>query len=118
MDKDDRKYYRKHWNCKDPALFEWIAHQRGFSYDPTLELERKLDGEPDPQEAEWERSDLLRKCIKKLSSDEQIVVFHYYYDGWTLQRIADEMSVVVSTAYKKREKALKNLRYLIEVAQK
>ncbi len=113
MDKNDRKYYRRHWNCKDPALFEWIAHQRGMSYDPTDEWIRQMDGDPDPREQEWERAEMLREKMKELKDDEQMIVYHYYFDGWTLQTIADELGVVVSTVFKKKEKALKKLRYLL-----
>ena len=113
LDKNDRKWYRKHWTTNDPKLFEWIAHQRGMSHDPTEDWIREMDGEPHPQEKEWERSDMLRKMMKKLPQDQQAILFHYYYDGWTLQTIADEMGVAVSTVYKKREKALKKMRYLL-----
>jgi RNA polymerase sigma factor FliA len=44
----------------------------------------------------------IRAALKRLSSNQSIVLKHYYFDGWTLQEIAGEMGLSVVRVHQLR----------------
>jgi len=61
-----------------------------------------------------ELSDRLTKKIKKLSSDQQVIVRAYYYEDKTLREIASEMGVSHQTIKNKLTLIHETLKYLLE----
>lgn len=107
----DRQWYRRHWNTGDPGLFEWVAHKRGMSHDPTEELDRYLDGEPEKESRDYIGE--IHKTIPMLPEDEQKIIWWYFIEGWTLQQCANELGVVVSTVFKKKNQAIERLKKIL-----
>ena len=107
MDRDTRRYYRKHWGCSDPQLFDYVACQNGYTCLPQ-------DEEDEQQELRWKRMDWIHSALTRLSSDEAFVLERYYLEGDTLQCIADKQKTSVSTAFKRRDRALKKMRIIME----
>lgn len=109
----DRRWNRKHWTTGKAGLFEWIAHKRGMVYDPTDEMNRKIDGEPEEEKRDFMGE--IHQCLHLLPDDEQKIIWWYFMEGWTLQQCADELGVVVSTVYKKKGLAIKRLKKILGV---
>lgn len=107
----DRQWYRRHWNTGDSGLFEWVAHKRGMSYDPTEEVDRMLDGEREKESRDYIGE--IHKTIPMLPEDEQKIIWWYFMEGWTLQQCANELGVVVSTVYKKKNQAIERLKKIL-----
>ena len=58
--------------------------------------------------------DWIHTALTRLSSDESFVLERYYLEGDTLQCIADKQGTSVSTAFKRRDRALKKMRIIME----
>jgi len=108
MDKDTRRYYRKHWSTGDTQLFDYVATQNGYYYNPFEEEDREK------QERRWDRMDRLAAALTRLKPELRQVVEWYYYEGKTFQWIADKQGTSVSTAFKRKNRAEEKLRLFIE----
>lgn len=108
MDKDTRRYYRKHWSTGDTQLFDYVATQNGYYYNPFEEEDREK------QERRWDRMDRLAAAMTRLKPELRQVVEWYYYEGKTFQWIADKQGTSVSTAFKRKNRAEEKLRLFIE----
>ena len=108
MDKDTRRYYRKHWSTGDTQLFDYVATQNGYYYNPFEEEDTAK------QERRWDRMDRLAAAMTRLKPELRQVVEWYYYEGKTFQWIADKQGTSVSTAFKRKNRAEEKLRLFIE----
>ncbi len=109
----DRRWYRKHWSTGDTGLFEWIAQKRGMSYDPTEEIENAIDGVSPKENRDYMGE--IHEALPLLPDDEQKIIWWYFMEGRTLQECADELGVVVSTVYKKKNNAIVRLQKILGV---
>jgi RNA polymerase sigma factor (sigma-70 family) len=108
MDKSDRRFYRKHWTTGDPQLFDWVATQNGYVYNPFEEEDEEK------RERRWDRMDQLAAALTRLKPVLRETVEWYYLEGKTFQWIADQHGVAVSTSYKRLNRAVEKLRAYIE----
>lgn len=109
--REDRRWARKHWTTGDPALFDYVAVQNGYHYDPfnsdTEEEERKRN-------KRWDQLDMLAAAMTRLKPELRDTVQWYYIEGKTYQWIADKQGVAVSTSYKRLARAVEKLKVFIE----
>ena len=109
----DRRWYRKHWSTGDSSLFEWIAQKRGMSYDPTETIDNELDGITGEEKRDYMGE--IHEALPSLPDDEQKIIWWYFIEGQTLQYCADELGVVVSTVFKKKNQAIQRLQKILGV---
>jgi RNA polymerase sigma factor (sigma-70 family) len=109
----DRRWYRKHWSTGDSNLFEWIAQKRGMSYDPTQDIENEIDGIRGEEKRDYMGE--IHGSLHLLPEDEQKIIWWYFMEGRTLQDCANELGVVVSTVYKKKNNAIARLQKILGV---
>ncbi len=109
----DRRWYRKHWSTGDSNLFEWIAQKRGMSYDPTEDIENEIDGIRGEEKRDYMGE--IHDSLHLLPEDEQKIIWWYFMEGRTLQDCANELGVVVSTVYKKKNNAIGRLQKILGV---
>jgi len=110
-DKEDRKWARKHWTTGDPQLFDYVAVQNGYHYDPFSVDEEEVVA---AREKRWDRLDRLDAAMTRLKPELRETVKWYYFEGKTYQWIADQHGVAVSTSYKRLNRALEKLKVFIE----
>jgi RNA polymerase sigma factor (sigma-70 family) len=104
LDKDERKFYRKHWTTGDPCLFDFVVNTQGLIDTET----------PEQRERRHQLIDRLGAAMNRLDKKIREVIRLYYLRGLTLQAIADKQGISVSTAYKRRERGLEKLRLLLQ----
>ena len=109
----DRRWYRKHWSTGDSNLFEWIAQKRGLSYDPTEDMINRIDGTVSEEKRDYMGE--IHQALPSLPEDEQKIIWWYFMEGRTLQECANELGVVVSTVYKKKNQAIQRLQKILGV---
>jgi len=109
----DRRWYRKHWSTGDSNLFEWIAQKRGMSYDPTEDIQNDIDGITGEEKRDYIGE--IHNALPLIPEDEQKIIWWYFMEGRTLQDCADELGVVVSTVYKKKNNAIARLQKILGV---
>ena len=109
----DRRWYRKHWSTGDSNLFEWIAQKRGLSYDPTEDMINRIDGTVSEEKRDYMGE--IHQALPSLPEDEQKIIWWYFMEGRTLQECADELGVVVSIVFKKKNNAIARLQKILGV---
>lgn len=108
--KEDRKWQRKHWTTGDPQLFDYVAVQNGFHYDPFNTDEDEVVRKRNKR---WDQLDQLDAALLRLKPVLRETVNWYYKEGKTYQWIADKHGVAVSTSYKRLNRALEKLRVIV-----
>ena len=57
----------------------------------------------------------IHQALPSLPEDEQKIIWWYFMEGRTLQECADELGVVVSTVFKKKNNAIARLQKILGV---
>lgn len=87
---------------------------REISYEQLLELNVSFASSEESLEDRAIRSVLLEQAIKSLSPEEQTIIRELYYLGKTERQVSTELHMAKTTLQRRRDKALKKLRKLLE----
>lgn len=86
-----------------------------IEYDPEDE---KGTYQPDVIMEEKTREDILGEIFNDLSEEQRIVTIMHFYDDMTLQEIADELGIEMSTVQGRFQTAKKNIKASVSAIQK
>jgi RNA polymerase sigma factor (sigma-70 family) len=84
---------------------------------PTLSLDEALAGSDPSAPAAWEeraRQEELARCLRELPGAERELIVRRFFEGHTLQRIASERGVALSTLHDREKALLATLRRRLE----
>ena len=70
-----------------------------------------IDANP---EIQFATRQLLLDAIEKLSENQKVVIWWFYFEGRPLPQIAEDLGINVNATYKRHFDALKQLRKILE----
>lgn len=80
-------------------------------------FQSRIDVADDNPEIQIATRQLLLDAIEKLSDNQKIVIWWFYFEGRPLQQIAEDLSINVNAIYKRHFDALKQLRKILAEEQ-
>ncbi len=97
------------------SLEDVVGDSEHEDLDPLVVLESVKSKDPDPYTLAVIESQkrLMQQCIAWLPPLERTVVILYYYEGWTLKRIAQEIGRSESRAHQLHSQAIQRLSGMI-----
>lgn len=81
---------------------------------PHLELKEHIIGEMNEKLSQVERKVILSKAIRQLPKDSQIILLKFYFQGKTINQIAQEEKLPESTVKTKLKRSREKLKQILE----
>ncbi|MBK7177291.1 MAG: sigma-70 family RNA polymerase sigma factor [Chloroflexi bacterium] len=75
-----------------------------------LDSDNTLQSDP---EIMFAKKQLLSDAIAQLSANQRSVIWHFYFEGWSLPHIANHLGISTNAIYKRHFDALKQLRKIL-----
>lgn len=102
-------------NRHDIHFTELENTEDGLSYDPEDE---RITSRPDLQMSDLARKEIITEILDSLKEEQRVIAVMYFYEGMSMNEIADELNIRESTVIGRIQTAKKNIRASVEKIQK